>query len=216
MKSRLHSNQSIVPSTKRIELFSDAVLAILITLLILDVDVPFLVDTSFPTVLGGIGRTLPHLFSFAFSFFALAVFWVNHHHFFHALTKTDWILLWHNMHLLFWLTLVPFSTAFLGEHYDVPLVVALYACNMMLAAVAFGLMARHAFFHGCFVDGDIPEADRTALVRRTFIGAGGYGLGAVLAFGSVWVTWMLLIAIPLCYVVPRLVRSSDDPGAHGQ
>lgn len=210
MAAHLHKDADIVPSTQRIELFSDAVFAILITLLILEVKVPFLADESFPTAVGGLLRTLPHLFAFAFSFFAIAVFWVNHHHFFHVLGKADWILLWHNIHLLFWLTLVPFSTAFLGEYPDIPLVVSLYALNMMLAALAFAGMARHSFFHGRYTQKDLPEAERLRFVRRTLSGAGSYALAAVLAFGSVWVTWALLVVIPLCYVVPRLVRGGED------
>ncbi len=203
---KLHADGALVPSTQRIELFSDGVFAILLTLLVIEIDVPFLADTSFPTILNGLMRTLPHLLSFAFSFFALAVFWVNHHHFFHVLGRTDWVLLWHNMHLLFWLALVPFTTAFLGEHPDVPLVAAIYAVNLALAALAFALMTQHALFHGCFTNGDVPEKERKSFVRRARMGAGLYALAAVLAFGSVWVTWALLIAIPTYYVVPRLLK----------
>lgn len=205
MSSRMHGTVAVVPSTQRIELFSDGVFAILLTLLIIEVEVPFLADHSLPTVLEGLMRTIPHFFSFAFSFFAISVFWVNHHHFFHALSRTDWVLLWHNIHLLFWLTLVPFTTAFLGEHPDIAIVGALYALNLCFAAGAFTLMARHAFFHGCFTNGETPEKERRQFVRRSAMGTGAYALAAVLAFGSVWVTWILLIAIPVYYVVPRIV-----------
>jgi uncharacterized membrane protein len=204
--AKLHGTTSLTPSTQRIELFSDGVLAILLTLLILEIQVPFLADTSTPTVIDGILRTMPHLFSFAFSFFTLAVFWVNHHNFFSILNKTDWVLLWHNMHLLFWLALVPFSTAFLGEYPDVALVGAMYALNLALAAGAFSLMARHALFHGCFTTGDISEKDRRAFIRTSMVGSGLYCLAAILAFGSVWITWVLVLVIPMYYVVPRLLR----------
>lgn len=203
---KLHADAALVPSTQRIELFSDGVFAILLTLLIIEIDVPFLVDDSVPTILDGLLRTLPHLLSFAFSFFALAVFWVNHHHFFHAITKTDWVLLWHNVHLLFWLTLVPFTTAMLGEFPTVSVTAAIYAANLALAALAFSLMTKHALFHGCFTNGDIPEKERRAFVRRGLMGAVAYALAAILAFGSPIVTWILIIAIPAYYVVPRLLR----------
>lgn len=203
---KLHADAALVPSTQRIELFSDGMFAILLTLLVLEIKVPFLADTSVPTILDGLLRTLPHLLSFAFSFFALAVFWVNHHHFFHVLGRTDWVLLWHNMHLLFWLALVPFTTAFLGEHPDVSLVASIYAVNLALAALAFAFMTQHALFHGCFTNADVPEKERRAFVRRARMGAGLYALAAVLAFGSVWVTWALFIAIPTYYVVPRLLH----------
>lgn len=204
--AKLHGDTPLIPSTQRIELFSDGVFAILLTLLILEIQVPFLADTSTSTVMGGIVRTLPHLFSFAFSFFTLAVFWVNHHHFFAVLHKTDWVLLWHNMHLLFWLALVPFTTAFLGEYPDVALVGAIYALNLALAAGAFSFMARHALFHGCFTNGEISEQDRRAFVRTSMVGTGLYILAAILAFGSVWATWALVLMIPLYYVVPKLLR----------
>lgn len=206
MPHRFHGNTDAVPSTQRIELFTDAVFAILITLLILEVKLPFSVESSSSSVLKGLAEILPHLFSFAFSFFALAVFWVNHHHFFHSITKTDWVLLWHNMHLLFWLTLVPFTTGMLGEHPGVALAVAVYAANLGLAATAFALMAQHALFHGCFTNGDVPEKERRAFVRRALLGAGAYALAAVLAFGSPFVTWIMILAIPAYYVVPRLLR----------
>lgn len=206
MPSRLHGDADAIPSTKRLELFTDGVFAILITLLVLELDVPLLVDDSLRTLSTGLLRLLPHFLSFAFSFFALAVFWVNHHHFFSVLGKTDWVLLWHNMHLMFWLALVPFTTAFLGEHPHHSAVAAIYAANLCLAAVAFTLMAQHAFFHGCFANGEIAEKERIQFVRRSALGAGAYFVAALLAFASTWITWALIIAIPAYYVVPRLVR----------
>jgi len=206
--AKIHGDAALVPSTQRIELFSDGVFAILLTLLVINIDIPFLADTSVPTILDGLMRTLPHLLSFAFSFFTLAVFWVNHHHFFSVLSRTDWVLLWHNMHLLFWLALVPFTTAFLGEYPDVPLVAAIYAVNLALAAAAFTLMTRHALFHGCFTKSETPEAERRAFVRRAFMGAAAYGLAAVLAFGSPWVAWAMIVCIPAYFVVPRLLKKN--------
>ncbi len=206
MAHRFHGDTDAVPSTQRIELFTDGVFAILITLLILEVKLPYSVESSSASMLDGLYEILPHLFSFAFSFFALAVFWVNHHHFFHAITKTDWVLLWLNMHLLFWLTLVPFTTGMLGDNPAVPVAAAIYAANLSLAALAFSMMSQHALFHGCFTNGEVPERERRAFVRRGLMGAGAYAVAAILAFGSPFVTWVLVIAIPSYYVVPRLLR----------
>ncbi len=206
MAHRFHGDTDAVPSTDRIVLFTDGVLAILMTLLVIEIEVPFLADESMGTAMAGLLKTIPHLTSFAFSFFTLAVFWVNHHHFFHALNKTDWVLLWHNIHLLFWLALVPFTTAFLGEHPTVPLVAAVYALNLAFAAIAFSFMVQHALFHGCFTKDEMPASERSAFVRRSFMGAFAYGLAAILAFGSPYVTWALILAIPGYYVVPRLLK----------
>lgn len=206
MAHRFHGDTDAVPSTNRIELFTDGVFAILMTLLILEIDPPNLVTDSWFVFRSDMLRVLPHLLSFAFSFFTLAVFWVNHHHFFSVLGKTDWVLLWHNMHLMFWLALVPFSTAMLGEHPDSPYVAAWYAANVALAALAFTLMAQHALFHGCFTHGEVPEKERRAFVRRSVMGAGAYALAAILAFASPYATWVFILAIPAYYVVPRLIR----------
>src|SRR5262249_17063882 len=113
----------VLENTSRLEAFSDAIIAIAMTLLILEVHVPTLTDTSTAGVIEGLRQVLPHFLSFALSFVTLAVIWVNHHTFFHEIRGTDPKLQWYNNHLMFWVCVIPFVTAFLGEHPFVPLVV---------------------------------------------------------------------------------------------
>src|SRR5689334_928439 len=115
-----------VSSTSRLEAYSDGVIAIIVTILVLELHVPELHGTSVQDVLMALYDILPKLLSFAFSFLTVSVFWVNHHHFFHEIEKSDGRLLWYNNALLFWLALVPFTTAFLGEHPTVPGVLMVY------------------------------------------------------------------------------------------
>src|SRR5215212_3403355 len=93
----------------------------------------------------------PKFGSFALSFAAVAIYWVNHHHFFSGITHSDWKLLWANNLLLFFLSIVPFTTAVLGDHLDQPAAIALYALDLGLAAAAFSLMGWYVLFRGRLV-----------------------------------------------------------------
>src|SRR6185436_4774383 len=101
-----------VSGTSRMEAFSDGVTAIVVTLLVFHLAVPKLHDPTSSELWHELGVLTPKFISFAVSFFTVAIFWVNHHHFMHRVTHTDWKLLWLNNLLLFWLTTVPFTTAF--------------------------------------------------------------------------------------------------------
>lgn len=100
----------------RVEAFSDAVIAIIITLLVIELHVPHLEDFAGKHMFAVLRESglLLQLGCFAFSFFSLSVFWVNHHHFFHELERSDWRLIWHNNHLLLWLALIPFYNGVFG------------------------------------------------------------------------------------------------------
>jgi uncharacterized membrane protein len=178
-----------IEGTLRIELLSDAVFAITMTLLILEVHVPVVDGTDARAVIEAIREVLPSLLTFAFSFLTLSVFWVNHHHFMHQLTHGDWALLWHNLHLLFWMTVLPFVTAFLGANPSAPLIASIYACVMAMGAFSFALMARHAFFHSDLIDGAIPMAERCKEYRRALIGAAAFAAAALLAHISMPLAW---------------------------
>jgi len=163
-----HANSQKVPSTARLEAFSDGVIAIIVTPnLIFEVYVPELGDLSMQSVLTGLIGIAPKFISFAVSFFTVAIFWVNHHHFFQRITHTDWKLLWHNNALLFWLAVVPFTTAFIGEYPTQPLVVALYSLTLCLAGLSFSLMGKYVFFKSNLMPESVPMADRRREWRRS-------------------------------------------------
>ena len=103
-------------SKTRLEAFSDGMFAIILTVLVLELKVPHLENTTWPVFLGAMTVLVPKLLSFVFSFFIIAIFWVNHHHFVHLVDKVDTKLLWLNISLLFFACLFPFLTAFIGDY----------------------------------------------------------------------------------------------------
>lgn len=194
-----------IPGTGRVEAFSDGVVAIIITLLIFEVRLPELPgDPTNAQMLAAFGEILPKLASFAVSFVTVAIFWVNHHSFFAGISHTDWKLLWANNLLLFFLAIVPFTTAVLGDHTGQPIAVAVYALNLGLAGTAFTLMGYYVLFKARLVDPRISEAARRIEVKRSVLGSALYLLAAPI--GLVWpvVSLGLFVAIPIAFIVPGL------------
>jgi uncharacterized membrane protein len=120
----------------RLEAFSDGVIAIIITIMVLELKRPE--DLS----LAGLFHVAPHLTVYALSFLYVGIYWNNHHHMFHAARGVNGAILWANLHLLFWLSLVPFASSWLGENYLSPVPVALYGAVLLLAAIAYAILAQ--------------------------------------------------------------------------
>jgi len=123
-------------SKGRLEAFSDGVIAILITIMVLELKVPRGTD------LAALAAFLPVLCIYVLSFVFLGIYWNNHHHLFQAVNRVDGRILWANLHLLFWLSLVPFVTAWMGEHPAAPVPVAVYGVVLLLAGCAYYVLAR--------------------------------------------------------------------------
>lgn len=120
----------------RLAAFSDGVIAIIITIMVLELKAPHGASWS---VLVGIA---PHLLSYVLSFVYLAIYWNNHHHLLHTVTRVDGAILWANAHLLFWLSLVPVATAWMGENLLAPIPTAVYGASLLLPAIAYYLLQR--------------------------------------------------------------------------
>ena len=194
-----------IPGTARVEAFSDGVIAIIITLLIFEVRLPELpADASNKDMLDAFGSIAPKLASFAVSFVTVAIYWVNHHSFFSGITHTDWKLLWANNLLLFFLAVVPFTTAVLGDHVGQPIAVAVYALNLGLAGSSFTLMGWYVLFKARLIDPRISDAARRIEVRRSVIGSGLYLLCVPLGLVAPPVALFLFVAIPIAFIVPGL------------
>src|SRR5471032_1677076 len=115
----------------RLEAFSDGVIAIAITIMVLGLQMPHgagLVDLL---------RLVPQLLSYALSFTYVGIYWVNHHHLLQLANRVNSKILWANLHLLFWLSLIPFVTNWVGENYTEPVPTAVYGCVLLLAAIAY-------------------------------------------------------------------------------
>src|SRR6195256_2456051 len=127
--------------TNRIEAFSDGVMSILITIMVLELKAPH--DPT-PASLAGMW---PTFFAYILSFIIIAIYWVNHHHLIHLVTRVDAVILWANMNLLFWISLIPWVTVYLGDNHALPFPVALYAAVSTAGALSFFVLratiARH-------------------------------------------------------------------------
>ena len=120
--------------TSRLEAFSDGVIAIIITIMVLELKVPHGED------LHALLPVVPVLLSYLLSFIYVGIYWNNHHHLFHAVEKVSGPILWANLHLLFWLSVVPFATNWVGESHAAPVPTAIYGVTLLMAAVAFTIL----------------------------------------------------------------------------
>ncbi len=120
----------------RLEAFSDGVIAIIITIMVLEMKVPH--DPS----LAALGKIAPIFLSYVLSFIYIGIYWNNHHHMLHTVHRVTGDILWANIHLLFWLSLVPFSTGWMGENHFAQLPTALYGFNMLMCGVAYYILQQ--------------------------------------------------------------------------
>src|SRR5215475_2487980 len=123
-------------TTGRLEAFSDGVIAIIITIMVLEMKVPH------GDALKDLWPLLPVFLSYVLSFLYVGIYWNNHHHMMHACTGVTGAMLWANLHLLFWLSLFPFTTGWMGENHFTGIPTALYAAVLLLAAIAYLLLQQ--------------------------------------------------------------------------
>ncbi len=193
----------------RIEAFSDGVLAIVITLLVLEIKSPELHDaTSSTEAWRALVGLTPKIAGFFLSFLFIAVFWVNHHRFFRLVRRADWALLWLNNILLLLLCAVPFPTAFMGDHPLNPVAVDLFAVLLLAAGVVFNAMWRLAR-HRQFFDQTVPASVLDLAVRRGMVGPLAYALAALAAPFSIPVSWVIFGAVPLFYAWPTKEKTDN-------
>ena len=120
----------------RLAAFSDGVIAIIITIMVLELKVPHGADWA------ALKEVAPHFVAYVLSFIYLAIYWNNHHHLIHTVARVDGLILWANSHLLFWLSLVPAATAWLGENFLAPVPTAVYGGTLLLPAIAYYLLQK--------------------------------------------------------------------------
>lgn len=179
--------------TSRLEAFSDGVLAIIITIMVLELKVPHAVE------LAALKPVLPVLLSYVLSFIYLGIYWNNHHHLFQAAKEVSGGILWANLHLLFWLSLFPFTTGWMGENHLASTPTAVYGFVLLMAAIAYQIL-EHAI---------IAKEGRGSLLARA-IGRDWKGklssvfyLAAIpLAFVSSWIAGGLYVLAALLWLIP--------------
>jgi uncharacterized membrane protein len=179
--------------TTRLEAFSDGVLAIIITIMVLELKVPHAVE------LAALKPVLPVLLSYVLSFIYLGIYWNNHHHLFQATEEVSGGILWANLHLLFWLSLFPFTTAWMGENHLAAIPTAIYGFVLLMAAIAYYVLQRTI----------ISKEGRESLLAQA-VGRDWKGklspllyLAAIpLAFVSPWIAGGLYLFAALIWLIP--------------
>jgi len=177
----------------RLEAFSDGVLAIVITIMVLELKVPHGAD------LHALRGMLPVFMSYVLSFIYLGIYWNNHHHMLHATEKVDGRILWANLHLLFWLSLVPVGTQWIGDHPFAPLPTAVYGVILLCAAIAYTILQMTIVRrHG-------PKSVLAAAVGKDVKGKVSLGMYvAAIAAACLlpWLAYALYVLVALIWLVP--------------
>jgi uncharacterized membrane protein len=180
-------------SKTRLEAFSDGVIAILITILVLELKVPPGSDWQ------ALHSMLPVFLPYVLSFVFLGIYWNNHHHMCQAAERVNGRILWANLHLLFWLSLIPFATAWIGQTRLSSLPTAIYGVVLLCAAVAYTIL------QSAFISGHGPSSRLRAAVGKDFKGKlslAGYAAAIPLSFVVPWASVGIYVFVALIWIVP--------------
>lgn len=187
----------------RLEAFSDGVLAIIITIMVLEFKVPN--DTTFEAVI-----KLSHKFlSYILSFIYVGIYWNNHHHLMHTVKRVNGKILWANLHLLFWLSLIPFTTAWIGEHHFKSFPMMLYGIVLLMNAIAYFILQKIILIdHGK----DSVLANAIGKDYKGKISLISYIIAVVLTKYSVEISGALYILVALIWLIPdkRIERTFNE------
>jgi uncharacterized membrane protein len=177
----------------RLEAFSDGVLAIIITIMVLEMKVPH------GDGLAALQPIIPVFLSYILSFIYIGIYWNNHHHLFQAVRHVNGRILWANLHLLFWLSLFPFATGWMGENHFTSTPVALYGVVLLCAAIAFTLLTRSLITrHG-------QDSALATAIGRDFkgkISLGSYAVAIPLSFVHPWLACGLYVLVAVLWFIP--------------
>ena len=177
----------------RLEAFSDGVFAIIITIMVLELKVPQGSDVS------ALIPVIPVFFSYLLSFLFIGIYWNNHHHLLQVARRVDGRVLWANLHLLFWLSLIPFSTGWMGNNDFAPCPVALDGILLLLSGIAYSLLARSLIIHHG------KDSQMARAIGRDLKGLASlliYAIGIPCSFFSPWIACTLYILVAIIWLNP--------------
>jgi uncharacterized membrane protein len=180
-------------NSNRLEAFSDGVLAIIITIMVLELKVPHGTD------LEALTPVLPVFLSYILSFIYVGIYWNNHHHMMHTVEKVSGGILWANLHLLFWLSLIPFVTGWLGENHFAELPMALYGGVLLMAAIAYFILQNRILA----VQG--KDSLLAKALGKDFKGKASpvfYIVAIIASFYAPWIAGALYIFVALMWLIP--------------
>jgi uncharacterized membrane protein len=177
----------------RLEAFSDGVLAVIITIMVLEMKSP-------PgTSLAALRPVIPIFLSYILSFVYVGIYWNNHHHLLHATQRVNGATLWANLHLLFWLSLIPFTTAWMGENHFAAWPVAVYGIVLLLAAVAYFILTKALIkVHGR----TSTLAASIGTDRKGKISIAVYAAAIPLAFAQPWIAGACYVIVAIMWLIP--------------
>ena len=186
----------------RLEAFSDGVLAIIITIMVLEMKVPH------GNNLAALKPLIPVFISYVLSFIYLGIYWNNHHHLMHIVHKVTGAVLWSNIHLLFWLSLIPFTTAWMGENNFSFWPVVLYGVGLLMAAISYYILA-HCLTNVHGKDSALAQAlgkDRKGIISIIL-----YALGIGFSFLNSWIGFSLYVVVAVIWFIPdkRIEKNLD-------
>jgi uncharacterized membrane protein len=177
----------------RFEAFSDGVIAVIITIMVLELKAPHGTDLS------ALVPLIPIFLSYVISFIYVGIYWNNHHHMLHAVENVNGRSLWANLHLLFWLSLIPFVTAWVNENHFDPLPVALYGVVLLMAGLAYYILVRTLIAHHG------PDSALARAMGNDFKGLASlaiYTVAIVLAFVNPWIACALYVLVAAMWFIP--------------
>jgi uncharacterized membrane protein len=177
----------------RLEAFSDGVFAIIITIMVLELKVPHGAD------LDALRPLIPGFLSYALSFVYVAIYWNNHHHMLHVTHKVDGAILWANMHLLFWISLFPITTAWMGENHFAHVPTTVYGVVLLMAAISYTILSL------CIIRREGPDSVLAKAVGRDWKGKASLVLYSVAILASLWNEWLaqsLFVTVAIIWLVP--------------
>jgi uncharacterized membrane protein len=177
----------------RLEAFSDGVFAVIITIMVLDMKSPH------GTTLAALRPVLPVFFSYVLSFIYVGIYWNNHHHLLHAAQHVTGGILWANLHLLFWLSLTPFTTAWMGENHFAPWTVALYGVILLFAGIAYFILTKSLIAHHG------PDSMLAASIgkdRKGKVSVVVYASAIPLSFVRPWIAFGCYVIVAIMWLIP--------------
>ncbi|MBI3504289.1 MAG: DUF1211 domain-containing protein [Proteobacteria bacterium] len=194
-------------TTARLEAFSDGVMAILITIMVLELKVPH------DVTIAALRDMTPQLLSYVLSFVYLGIYWNNHHHLFHVVERVSGAIMWANLHLLFWLSLVPFVTAWMGENQFAPLPTACYGVALFMSAIAYTILVRAIIGHH---GRDSKAARAIGNDLKGYASLALYAAAIPLAFVHTGIADALYLSVAVIWLVPdrRIERQLAADAKH--
>lgn len=178
----------------RLEAFSDGVLAIIVTIMVLEIKVPH--EATIMALL----NLWPVFFSYLMSFVFLCIYWGNHHHLLHTVHHVNSNIIWSNMHLLFWLSLVPFSTGWMGENHFQQLPVALYSVNLLLCAIAFYILQWNIMKHYPLSEKLVAALKKQE--RKGYASLICYVVSVITAFIQPVISGIIILGVAIIWIIP--------------